>query len=543
MKKAVQINIGGRYFHIDEDAYQVLNEYLDSLRAHFEKEKEGGSEIIEDIEQRMTELFTNRLTDSKQVISIEDVREVIKILGRIEDFEFIDEANESGEEEEEEEKEEGEGEEKGEKETTFKRKENRRLYRDPDNSYLGGVAGGLGAYFNIDPLWIRLVFVALIFANGFGVILYFILWVIVPKARTTAQKLQMKGEPVTIQNIEKSISDEYHKVKRNIHKIKDSEKFQKTQDVFSDILNGIGLLFKALVKLIIYIIGIAFIIAGFILIVGLGISFFTRFNWFDTIHWPQINFPDLSQIFIDPVNFNLMTICIIILVFVPLLALIYGGIKLIFNIRAKSVFLRATALTAWILALILLITLVFIEGENFAFEASGSSTHSIKDDNYSTLYLDMKERYDLYQGITVYSIFDFDIYYNRSDEKILGKPELDIVRGYKDNPQLTIKKYTRNVSMQNADSYLDKLEYEWEQNDSILFFDHYYALDKEQKWRFPKVELILKIPEDQVIHISEGMEDILDDVDNMDFYSEDDMVGKSWIMTRNGLKLFKNQAE
>ena len=103
MKKAVQINIKGRYFHIDEDAYQVLNEYLDSLRAHFEKEKEGGSEIIEDIEQRMTELFESRLTDSKQVISIEDVREIIKILGRIEDFEFMEEKNEEGEQGEEEE--------------------------------------------------------------------------------------------------------------------------------------------------------------------------------------------------------------------------------------------------------------------------------------------------------------------------------------------------------------------------------------------------------------------------------------------------------
>jgi len=248
MKKAVQINIGGRYFHIDEDAYQLLNEYLESLKAHFEKEKEAGKEIIEDIEQRMTELFESRLTNNKQVISLEDVHEVIKILGRIEDFEFMEEKDEFRDEEQE------------EKETTFKRKENRRLYRDPDNSYLGGVAAGLGAYFNIDPLWPRLLFVALIFANGFGVILYFILWVIVPKAKTTAQKLQMKGEPVTIQNIEKSISDEYHKVKRNIHKMKDSEKFQKTRDVFYDILNGIGLLFKALVKLIIYIIGIAFIL-------------------------------------------------------------------------------------------------------------------------------------------------------------------------------------------------------------------------------------------------------------------------------------------
>ncbi len=525
MKKAVQINIGGRYFHIDEDAYHVLNEYLESLKAHFEKEKEAGKEIIEDIEQRMTELFESKLTNNKQVITLEDVREVIKILGRIEDFEFVEEKDESREEEEE---------------TTYKRKENRRLYRDPDNSYLGGVAAGLGAYFNIDPLWPRLLFVALLFANGFGVILYFILWVIVPKAKTTAQKLQMKGEPVTVRNIEKSISDEYQKVKKNIYKMKDSEKFQKAQDVFTDILNGIGLFFKALLQLIVYIIGIAFILAGIILIVGLGITIFTRFDLFDAIHWPEINLPDLSSIFVDPVNFNLMTICIIILVLVPLLALIYGGIKLIFNIKARNRILGATALTAWILALILLITLVFIEGENFALEASGTSTYTIKDNNYKTLYLNINEEYDLYHGITVYSIFDFDIYYNRSNEKILGKPELDIIKGYEDKPQLTIKKYARNVSMENADNYLDKLEYDWEQNDSTIYFDQFYTVDKKYKWRFPEVELILKIPQDQIIYISEGMEDILGDVDNLDYYWEGDMAGKSWIMTENGLKLYKN---
>jgi phage shock protein PspC (stress-responsive transcriptional regulator) len=527
MKKTVQINIGGRYFHIDEDAYQVLNEYLESLKAHFEKQKEAGNEIIEDIEQRMTELFESRLKDIKQVITLEDVHEVIKILGRIEDFEFVEEEDEFKEEQEE-------------GETKYKRREDRRLYRDPDNSYLGGVAAGLGAYFNIDPLWPRLLFIALVFANGFGVILYFILWVIVPKAKTTAQKLQMKGEPVTVHNIEKSISDEYQRVKKNIHKMKDSEKFQKTQEVFNDILNGIGSLFKALVKLIIYVIGIAFIFAGIVLIVGLGITIFTRFDLFDSIHWPQINLPDLSSIFVDPVNFNLMTICIIILVLVPLMVLIYGGIKLIFNIKAKNRFLGATALTAWILALILFITLVFIEGENYALEASGSSTYTIKDNNYKILYLDIKEEYDLYQGITVYSIFDFDIYYSKSNEKILGKPELDIVKGYENKPQLTLKKYARNVSMENADNYLDKLEYGWEQNDSIIYFDQFYAVDKEYKWRFPKVELILKIPEDQVVYISEGMEEMLDDVDNLDYYWEGDMTGKSWIMTEKGLKLYKN---
>ncbi len=530
MKKVVQTNIGGRHFFMDEDAYQVMNEYLDSLKTHFEKEKEVANEIIGDIEQRMAELLESRLTDNKKVISLEDVLETIKILGKIEDFEFMDGEGAYGEEEEE-------------KEPSYSRKENRHLYRDPDNSYIAGIAGGLGAYFNVDPLWPRLLFFALVFANGFGVILYFILWVVIPKARTTAQKLQMKGEPVTIKNIERSISDEYHKVKNNIYKIRDSEKFRKTQDVFYEILHTVGLFFRAILKIIIYIIGIAFIIAGVVLIAGLGIAFFTRFDVFGQIEWPRFDLPDLSNIFIDPVNFNLMTISLAIIILVPLIALIYGGIKLVFNIRTRNRFLGAIALTAWILALICLITLAFLEGENYAFEASESHTYTIKDNNYSTLYLDINQKHGFIEGMTVYSIFDFDIYYNRSDKTIMGKPELEIIKGYENEPRLTIKKYTRNVNMKNADSYLDEIKYKWEQKDSIVYFDEFYSLNEDEKWRFPEVELILSIPEDKVIYLSEGMQDILGEVDNTDFYLKDDMADKRWIMTKNGLKLYDRQSE
>ncbi len=532
MKKVVQTNIGGRHFFMDEDAYQVMNEYLDSLKAHFEKEKEVANEIIGDIEHRMAELLESRITDSKKVISLEDVLETIKILGKIEDFEFMDSTGQYKEEKTED-----------EEEPSYSRKENRRLYRDPDNSYIAGIGGGIGAYFNIDPLWPRLVLFALIFANGFGIILYLILWVIIPKATTTAQKLQMKGEPVTVKNIEKSISDEYQKVKENIHKIRDSEKFQKTQDVFYEILHAIGLFFRAILKIIVYAIGIAFIVAGVVFLAGLGIAFFTRFDVFGNIEWPKFEFSELSNIFVDPVNFNLMTLCIAILILVPLIGLIYAGIKLIFNIRTRNRFLSAIGLTAWILALICLVTLAFIEGENYAFEASESSTHTITDNNYSTFYLDIRQKQDYIEGMTVYSIFDFDIYYNKPDKKIMGKPELEIIKGYDDEPSLTIKKYTRNVSMKNADSYLDEIEYRWDQEDSVLYFDQFFSLDEDDKWRFPQVELTLSIPENKIIYISEGLQDILGDIDNIDFYIRDDMTDKKWIMTDRGLKLYGNPVE
>jgi len=224
-----------------------------------------------------------------------------------------------------------------------------------------------------------------------------------------------------------------------------------------------------------------------------------------------------------------------------LLGLIYGGIKLIFNIKSRSRFLRATALTAWILALIFLVSLLFMEGENFAFEAMGTSEHAIIDNGYSTLYLEKADNRSFIQGMTVYSIFDFEIYYDRDNNMIMGKPRLNIEKSHDVESQLVIRRYTRNVSLKYADSYLDELEYKWEQDDSVLYFDQFFMIGREHKWRFPRVELILKIPEDKAIYISDDMEDILHNIDNANFYRDDDMAGKKWLMTDRGLQLIKTQ--
>ena len=126
--------------------------------------------------------------------------------------------------------------------------------------------------------------------------------------------------------------------------------------------------------------------------------------------------------------------------------------------------------------MIFLVTFVFIEGENFAFEAMGSSKHAINDDSYSALYLKESDDYDLLQGITVYSIFNFEIFYDRNNNMIMGKPQLNIVKGHEEHPQLMVKKYSRNVSIKYADDYLDELEYNWEQDDSVLYFDRFFII-------------------------------------------------------------------
>lgn len=175
MKKTIKINLSGTIFHFDEDAYELLSSYLEKIHAHFIT-SEGGSEIISDIELRMAELFQSKLSESKQVITVEDVREVIKNMGDPEDF--------SVEQEEE-------------KETTAP-PSTKKLYRDTDNAIIGGVSAGLGAYFNIDPVWIRLIFVLLMLAYGLVGVLYILLWIFIPRAETYAQKPEMKGEKITL---------------------------------------------------------------------------------------------------------------------------------------------------------------------------------------------------------------------------------------------------------------------------------------------------------------------------------------------------------
>ncbi len=193
MKITVSINIGGYSFNIDEDAYSELKIYLKSLELHFSGE-ESSSEILSDIEARMAELFRSRLAEYKQVITIEDVREVMAILGTPEDI--SDKEGPSAREK-------------------FSSPGYHRMYRDPDHRIIGGVCSGMAAYWNIDPVIIRIIFVVLAF-GGIGVLLYLILYIAIPEAKTTAQKIEMHGEPVNIHNIKDSVKDEFNRVRKNM---------------------------------------------------------------------------------------------------------------------------------------------------------------------------------------------------------------------------------------------------------------------------------------------------------------------------------------
>lgn len=193
MKITVSINLGGYSFNIDEDAYAELKMYLKNLELHFARE-ESSSEILSDIETRMAELFRTKLTNYKQVINIEDVRQAISILGTPEDI--SDNNGPSARDK-------------------FSSPGYHRLYRDPDHRVIGGICAGMAAYWDLEIWVVRLIFFVLAMM-GVGILVYLILYIVLPEAKTTAEKIEMRGNPVNIHNIKDSVKKEFDTVRKNM---------------------------------------------------------------------------------------------------------------------------------------------------------------------------------------------------------------------------------------------------------------------------------------------------------------------------------------
>ncbi|NOU18183.1 MAG: PspC domain-containing protein [Bacteroidales bacterium] len=185
MKKTTTVSLSGSIFTLEEDAYNVLNGYLKRLEFHFSKE-EGKQEIISDIESRIAEHLRETIKTQNQAVDINDINRIIKIMG------------EPGE---------IEGEENMKNDYQNDYRSYRRLYRDTDDKIIGGVCAGMGHYWRVEPLLLRIIIILLTVFGVFpGLIIYIILWIVIPPALTNTQKLEMRGEPVTADNIGKSFN-------------------------------------------------------------------------------------------------------------------------------------------------------------------------------------------------------------------------------------------------------------------------------------------------------------------------------------------------
>lgn len=274
MNKTFNVNINGMMFVIDMDAYDLLSDYLDTLHQYFAK-KDDGAEIVADIEARISEILYEKTQQCRLIVSLHDVEEVITQIGKPEDMVEvdIDETPEGVVEEKIEV-------ENPEMETPEPPKTKRRLFRDLQNKLVGGVCSGLACYIGADPTFVRLAAVALMFLSFSTVFwIYIILWIIVPEARTPLQRMQMKGESPTLENIGKSVTDTFRSTSDYLRGT------NKTDGKGGSIAGRLSLVIAWIMKIFVAFVGIICIPVLVICVLGL-FTFVLAFGLYFTSAWP-----------------------------------------------------------------------------------------------------------------------------------------------------------------------------------------------------------------------------------------------------------------
>ncbi len=336
MKKTLTVNLGGTVFHIDEDAYKLLDNYLSNLRIHFKKE-EGSEEIMNDFEMRISELLNERIRLGYEVISIEQIEEIITRMGKPEEI-FDEEDSQHS------------------TQTSYTKEKQvfkKRLMRDPDNRILGGVAGGLAAYMDWDPTAVRIALILLLFFYGSVIPIYLLLWIIIPMAQTATEKLQMRGESVTVENIGKTVTDGFERISNNVNDYMNSDKprtfLQKLADTFvliiGFILKFIAILLGiVLLPILLLIVFVLFITAtAMIGLIGGGTELLYNLSPFGTAFSTGA-----------PTGLILMG-CIgtILLIGIPVFSLVYAICNQLFHVKPMPTQAKWTLLALWGISLIL----------------------------------------------------------------------------------------------------------------------------------------------------------------------------------------------
>lgn len=486
MNKTTSINLGGYFFHIDEDAFRKLSNYFDAVRSSLSPD--GREEIINDIESRISELFTEKLGTTKQVIGLKEVDDIITIMGQPEDYKIEEETPKN--------------------ENSFGNFTksiyiNKKLYRDKENSFLGGVMSGLGQYLGVDPLWLRIIMVILFFGFGTGLVLYIILWILIPEAVTTSQKLEMKGEPINISNIEKKVKEGFNEISDKFSNL-DHDKMatnakngaEKIGNTVSEIVTSI---FNAISK----------IIGGFIvlftsmtiisvIIGGIAMMFFSSMP--DNFLYNHIHTP-----FSFETPIWLQGILLILVFGIPLFFLLILGLKLVSN-RMKSIgnSISYSLLAIWIIGLGAVLFLTIKEISQNAYTGKEIEKVAINIKPSDTLNIKFISN-NLYSK-DIYEHENFEVIHDAADKAIIfsNNVSIKIVETNEPIAFLQIEKSAEGSSIKKAKQTAEKIKYNVKIENNNLILDNYWITDLANKKHDQEVELFLYLPKGTIFKVDKN---------------------------------------
>ncbi|RKR11071.1 phage shock protein C (PspC) family protein [Flavobacterium sp. 90] len=497
MNKTVNINLGGMFFHIDEDAYLKLTRYFDAIKRSLNNSS-GQDEIIKDIEMRVSELLTEKQKSEKHVVGLKDVDEVIAVMGQPEDYIIEDE------------------EKPNQSFNDYGTRKHKKLYRDKEKGMIGGVATGLGHYFGIDAVWIKIIFLVFVFAGfGTGILAYFVLWVVTPEAITTSEKLEMTGEPVTISNIEKKVREEIENLSDKFknadydamgNQVKSGA--ERISSSFGDFVMTVFKIFAKFLGVILIISGISVLIALLIGVFTLGTNIFIDFPW--------QNFVEAGNFTDYPIwSFGLL---MFFAIGIPFFFLTLLGFKLLSpNLKSIGNITKYTLLAIWIIAITIAISIGIKQATELSYDNKTIEKKEITVRAEDTLYV--KFRYNDYYAKSLNQHRDFEFVQDSANNQLIYSTDVRLHVLHTDKPTayLQIEKSARGNSFINARQRAEKINYKYQINGNHLVLDNYFLTDVKNKFRGQEVDVYLYLPEGQLFKPDASVQDY-DDSDN-DFFN------------------------
>lgn len=484
MNKTVNINLGGLVFHIDEDAYQKLTNYFEAIKRSLSNTS-GQDEIIKDIEIRIGELISEKHSSDKQVISLREVEGIISIMGQPEDYRI-------------------EGDEPINAEPIYtNNKITKKLYRDEENAVIGGVLAGLGHYFGIDKAILRVILLIMVFAGGTGVVAYIILWIAMPAAKTTSEKLEMRGEPVTISNIEKKVREEIDTLSEKLKSTDFDKMKQEMKSNGEKFKNNFGEIIRSVLNIFAKVIGVLMILTslGVLVVFLIGVLAFGTTNFPD---FPFHSFVELGNFTDYPVWF--FGLIFYLAVSIPSVFVLLLGVKIIApNSKSIGSIAKYVLLMIWIIAIGILISIGVKQASEYAYDGRVYEKQTINLNPKDTLYIKFKNNDYYSNDINDYADFKVtkdslnqDVVYSNSISFQIEKTDENL-------PFIKINKEAQGNSFENANTRAGKIKYGFKIIGNQLVLDNYLITELKDKYRDQKVEIKLYLPKGVLFKVNSSV--------------------------------------
>ncbi len=446
MKKNFSVNISGRLFHIDEDAYELLEKYFSYLEKSFENEPER-QEIIDDFQKRISDdLWNISKSDHKHIIELNHVHKVLADLGY-----FSEEAQE---------------------EERFKRSGVKRLFRHPDDRFIGGVCGGIAKYFNVDPLIVRILFIVFAFIFASGILVYIVMWIVVPLATSPIDRLNMSGDEITLDKIKEILKTEFSEVEKRFRDLKKKVVPEnKQQDIEDDIRDFISasLFFRVFT-------GSILIAVSLFMIIGLIILLFNPLYIGSFFGVEISSFSQIGSLLFDSAFMGTVVKWSLFLMFmIPFSGVLFFGMSILSGITVRSAMIRwVSRYLGTISLLVFLFSVVYLYLQ-FLFVDKKETVYMYAEGYYSEMKLE---------------VMDVE---HPSNLMLSGVPELSILPGGDDSLRAVVLKRSYGRTSVQAAENNENLHFNILSSGDTLFFSPFWVTENTL-WRGQNVKVLIEIP-------------------------------------------------